>query len=446
MGKDGMNGLMEKSGVGKKGETKRSSNPRGTVELNFEAVSPTNKRLVKRAIKGNAHAIDKVIDLYYRDILYFAIRKVGRQEGEDVAQQAITDIISNMESLKDPTKIKPWMMSIAHHKCVDYMKRSKRTDEVIVDEGDFDNDILLAIEDEDREFLPEEVLLDSEQRDLIMSIIDTLPENYADCLHLHYHDGLSYKEIAETLGVDLKKVKNDMYHGLALFKKRFEEQTGQKYRYSVVAAGAVPALTQAFNAHCSGVITPDMCSNLLSVAREASAAKGLAAGAKGAAAFSKIGVVKAVGATAAGLAVVGAGAVFVLSQEPEPTPIPEPEPTPVIEVIPEEPTQPQEPEEKEIRTLADMIGEEDAALVESFEAGAVDYDAWQALIARIGAELERTAAEPDYVYSVHVLEKQDKQLILVDRTSTDGASIETHYIFRQSAELPLMSEVIAMFY
>src|SRR5260370_40352780 len=47
-------------------------------------------------------------------------------DGEDVVQEALARAFYNLPSLKDQSRLEPWLFRIAHHKCVDLLRRERR--------------------------------------------------------------------------------------------------------------------------------------------------------------------------------------------------------------------------------------------------------------------------------------------------------------------------------
>ena len=47
-------------------------------------------------------------------------------DGEDVVQEALAQAFYNLSSLKDQSRLEPWLFRIAHHKCVDLLRKEKR--------------------------------------------------------------------------------------------------------------------------------------------------------------------------------------------------------------------------------------------------------------------------------------------------------------------------------
>jgi len=114
---------------------------------------------------------------------------------------------------------------------------------------------------------------------------------------------------------------------------------------------------------------------------------------------------------------------------------------------PEASSTPTEPDSEPfiIITIEDMIGEEEASKLLTFETGPVDETAWLDFVARIGADIEGTAVEYDNEYTMYLLRKQDKQLILAERKNLDSGEIDVFYQFGIIEEPPMMIEIILLF-
>jgi DNA-directed RNA polymerase specialized sigma24 family protein len=47
-------------------------------------------------------------------------------DGEDLVQDTLTEAFLHVSSLRDATRLEPWVFRIAHHKCVDFIRRERR--------------------------------------------------------------------------------------------------------------------------------------------------------------------------------------------------------------------------------------------------------------------------------------------------------------------------------
>jgi len=57
-------------------------------------------------------------------------------DGEDLVQETLTEAFLHVSSLRDATRLEPWLFRIAHHKCVDFIRRERRFVSLAPDEVD----------------------------------------------------------------------------------------------------------------------------------------------------------------------------------------------------------------------------------------------------------------------------------------------------------------------
>ncbi len=135
----------------------------------------------------------------------YAFRLLGNQDdADDVTQEVFIRVHGRLEQLRDPGRLRPWLYRIATNLCMDQLRRRSRTRRIFgiavpLDGGD----------DADDSSAPAQVAhpISSQamdgvaERDHITRALRRMPPKYATCLVLHSAQGLSYREIAEALGI-----------------------------------------------------------------------------------------------------------------------------------------------------------------------------------------------------------------------------------------------------
>lgn len=398
------------------------------------------KKIIKGAIRGDHQSKEMLIERKFQDVLYFAARQTNLQEAEEIAQNVMIHLYNQIHMLRDPDKFQYWLMSMVYHECSNYMKKLRKNPLYTSDTSD---DYEEPLHDH-VEFLPEEYVLNEEKRRVLLDTINEMPRHYAECLTLYYLEGLSREEVAQVLEVNKKKVYNDLGRGRVLLKKMIEDKSNTVLAYSVVPGGAIPMLTKAlctdreiFSASEQALTAlQDMKNTLGSLSGQTVPVKraGLSTSGRFAA-----------GIVVAGLA-IGGVAIGLRHQQTEPEPVKsmpveetvEIEAEPVAELSEEVP-------EREIRTVADMIGEEPAGRLERYTTGEVTEAEWETFITECGAEQEEVSTEPYNTYTRYTLYKQDKRLMLAMRKHIDGQLTVLYTFENREAELPEMFDVILMF-
>ena len=134
--------------------------------------------------------------------LSFAIIHNGA-DAEDAVSEASVKALRKCGSLRDATKVKKWLMSIAARAAYDILRMRKR--EMPVSE------------------LPEIPVLDYAEESIFARIRRELPPGYADVLVLYYYEGYLAKEIAETLRLPLGTVTMRLSRGRDKLKRILAE-------------------------------------------------------------------------------------------------------------------------------------------------------------------------------------------------------------------------------
>ena len=417
----------------------------------FAPKAKASRRLVAEAQRGNIEAINRVIELHYEDITYFAMKHVGVQDGEDVAQQAISNIVSKLQDLKDPSKFKSWMMRSVYNECIDYLRKKKRKRENVI-EVELDEETMrnLAVESKPMEY----EFTRKENVRYLLEMLNKLPQNYADCIRLRYHDDLSNQEIAEVLGISERKVRNDLHRGLKALQKYIEEDGGKPEFFAVGPALIVPLLTEALSAEQAALVTPNVAAHVLAGIQHASEASvgsaTLLGQATHAGQIAQGGLHFGISATAKIALVAGAASLtlatgaFFLTQNTnevfEETPIEEQIKAPDSALLQNPPAQ-----TRSIESVADLIGAGEAEALNSFETQGTNEAAWEAFLSRVGAVNEGNAFEPSHSYEISLVQEQGKQLMLVSKKNTETNNIDVISSFSAQQNLPSMPEVILMF-
>jgi RNA polymerase sigma-70 factor (ECF subfamily) len=71
--------------------------------------------------------LEKILGDLRPKVHRFCSRMVGSVlDGEDLVQETLAEAFIHASSLRDETRLEPWLFRIAHHKCVDFIRRERR--------------------------------------------------------------------------------------------------------------------------------------------------------------------------------------------------------------------------------------------------------------------------------------------------------------------------------
>jgi len=185
---------------------------------------PPDEVLVVAAILGDLDAFDELALRYRAAVVRTAQAIVGREDAEDVAQEALLLAFKALPSIDEPPKFAAWLSAITRHRALRFGKR-ERSHQV----GRIDLD----------EFLLEQVqalghpLIDrAEGDDELRLALDNVPADYALVLRLRFFDEMPLKRIAAFLGSPLSTVKWRIHRGKQLLRDQIEflRQRGEKWK------------------------------------------------------------------------------------------------------------------------------------------------------------------------------------------------------------------------
>ena len=112
---------------------------------------------------------------------------------EDILQDTFIKIHTKLHTLKDMSKIKPWIFSVARYTLLDYFKASKNTFQIADLEVEEDSEIK-----------------EHSEQDCLRGIVKNLPKKYRDPLFLSDIKGLKQQEVAKQLKLPLSTVKSQI--------------------------------------------------------------------------------------------------------------------------------------------------------------------------------------------------------------------------------------------
>lgn len=178
-------------------------------------------KLVIKAQSGDSGALNELFSSCYNDIYYFALKSVKNEElAYDITQEACMDIFKNISNLKDPDMFVAWSKQITYNRCAGYFRKNK---EILADNNEDDTDLFDSIEDDDKDFIPDEALDRDDFRATIMNMINGLSEEQRTAVMLYYFDELSVSEIAQIQGTSEGTVKSRLNYARKSIKSAVED-------------------------------------------------------------------------------------------------------------------------------------------------------------------------------------------------------------------------------
>ncbi len=163
-------------------------------------------------------AFEALYQKYYKLVLFIANRECANEsDAQDILQETFIEIRKSILKLKNPRYFRLWLYRVVNSKCKDLF-RSRKFSFV-----DSDNEYIQDnIREERREALPDTHMKFTSDQNVMMALINELPQRQRIVLMMYYLEQCSIKEIAQILNIPEGTVKSRMSNAKAVLKGKIE--------------------------------------------------------------------------------------------------------------------------------------------------------------------------------------------------------------------------------
>ena len=174
----------------------------------------THHKLVEQIRSGDQYAFEKMFHLHYSRLCVFSNGYLKSLDvARDVVQEVFIKIWDNREEFDITHSLKAYLYQAVRNQSLNHLEKNKHKIR------------LKESLKEQREILQERVPDDLNTEELtqkIWKIVEELPERRKTIFILYRKHGLSYKEIAEVMGITRKTVENQMGKSLQFLRERLD--------------------------------------------------------------------------------------------------------------------------------------------------------------------------------------------------------------------------------
>lgn len=147
------------------------------------------------------------------------------EQARDVVQETFLKLYKQ-DPEKVRQKVKSWLFTVCRNHCYDLIKRNRKTSNLEEDEISYiasseDNPFQVISFLEGREEINEKIKI-------LYSLIEELPSRQREVMRLKFQANLSYKEIAETIGISTSNVGFVMHSALKKLREDMKEKFPRK--------------------------------------------------------------------------------------------------------------------------------------------------------------------------------------------------------------------------
>lgn len=178
-------------------------------------MSMTDEELIQKHRSGDTEAFPELMKRWIAPVFRF-VRPYAETDdvAEDIVQDSFIKAWKHLRRFDDAQRWKPWIFAIARNCALDHIKKKRPT---LFSSLDTDDEGISFSETlEDAAPLAAELFERSEDVRALAAALGSLRPVYASVLMLHYHQELTFEEIAAIMAVPMNTVKS--WHRRALGK------------------------------------------------------------------------------------------------------------------------------------------------------------------------------------------------------------------------------------
>ena len=174
--------------------------------------------LVQAAASGDRQAFGVLVTRHAGTVTAVAYCVCGDfARSEDVGQEAFVEAWKNLASLREPDKFVAWVCTISRRRAVDAVRSSKASKTTCSIEN-----ISSELADA-KQLSPEASMSKIQQRQLVWSMLESLPESYREPMVLFYRSEQSTRDVAIALGENESTIRQRLKRGREMLRTEVTE-------------------------------------------------------------------------------------------------------------------------------------------------------------------------------------------------------------------------------
>ena len=178
------------------------------------------REIIEKVRQGDTQAFEVLVERYQTKVYNLALRMCGNEDDAfDLAQDAFIRAWKSLGSFQFESAFSTWLFRLTSNLCLDYLRAKKRRAAIsLTMSGEEDEQAQLDVPDP--AMTPEEAVLASEDKAILMEAINSLSADYRQIITLRAINDLSYAEIAKVLQIQEGTVKSRLSRARAELKNK----------------------------------------------------------------------------------------------------------------------------------------------------------------------------------------------------------------------------------
>jgi RNA polymerase sigma factor (sigma-70 family) len=174
--------------------------------------------LVRQALAGRAEAYEELVRRWAGRITALCHAKLGcAATADDIAQESLLRGYRALSSLSEPERFGAWLSTIARNNCINWLRARERTQVTFTALG-HGNNLEGVLSEQTYEEEPELDRADESRK--LRTEVAGLPEEFREVLALYYHHDMTYREMAQVLGISPATINARLTKARGLLRER----------------------------------------------------------------------------------------------------------------------------------------------------------------------------------------------------------------------------------
>lgn len=192
----------------------------GPHQIERTNTATSDEQILERALTGDAEAFGEIVQRWERRIFALAYGMLGREEdARDATQETFLAAFRSLRGFRGEAKVSSWLHRIAVNQCITRQRRAKVRNEAALDDEEEKNAGSFAAASH---YSPARLAESHEHVEAVRRAVNALPLELRQVILMKEFEELTFREIADALGLPLSTVKSRLYTAMKQLQMRLQ--------------------------------------------------------------------------------------------------------------------------------------------------------------------------------------------------------------------------------
>ncbi|MEM6766352.1 MAG: RNA polymerase sigma factor [Bacteroidota bacterium] len=189
-----------------------------------------SEQYIQQIAKGDEQAFNELVQLWYKRIYNYAWKYFAKHSefdahtmASEVCQKTFITVHKRLHQLQEASKFKSWLYRIATNYCNEEDRRKKRRKILSLQQFQQEEGAIKTVGWKGGDKSPELEIQRKEAGQLVRKALTEINQDQRTVLIMKEYEGLTFREIAESLEISENTAKSRMYYGLKAMRKVLEK-------------------------------------------------------------------------------------------------------------------------------------------------------------------------------------------------------------------------------